>query len=105
MRVPFPRNAGLQGVVIQPDQPEDLVMAKIKEGDTVVIEATVSLVSKDGSEVTIRIPHYGYPVTVPVNSVAAVKAAAPAPVREAEPLDAVERKPRGRSKLAKVLDD
>lgn len=80
-------------------------MAKIKEGDTVVIEATVSLVSKDGSEMTIRIPHYGYPVTVPVNSVTAVKAAAPAPVREAEPSDAVERKPRGRSNLAKVLGD
>lgn len=44
-------------------------MAKIKKGDTVVIEATVSLVSKDGSEVTIRIPHHGYPVKLPINSV------------------------------------
>lgn len=69
-------------------------MAKIKAGDTVVIEAMVSLVSKDGSGVTIRIPQYRYPVTVPVNSVAAQ----PSEIRrvEAEPADAVNRKPKGR---------
>ena len=79
-------------------------MSKIKVGDTMVIEATVSLVSKDRSEVTIRIPHYGYPVTVPVNSVTAVEAK-PEKAWEPEPKDPVQRGPKPRGKLAKLLGD
>jgi len=44
-------------------------MSKVEEGDKVYIEATVSRVSDDGAEVTVRLAHYSYPVTLPVNSV------------------------------------
>jgi len=44
-------------------------MAKPSKGDKVLIEAEVTRVSDDGAEVTVRLPHYGYPVTLPVNSV------------------------------------
>ena len=80
-------------------------MANIKVGDTVTIEAKVSHVSKDGSEVTIRIPHYGYPVTVPVNSLAEVEAKPAKKALEPEPKDPVQRGPKPKSKLAKLLED
>lgn len=90
---------------MSPAQPEEDGMARIKVGDTVVIEAKVSHVSKDGSEVTIRIPHYGYPVTVPVNSVAGVVAKPAKQTREPEPKDPIQRGPKPRGKLAKLLGD
>ena len=79
-------------------------MPSIKVGDAVTIAAKVSHVSKDGSEVTIRIPHYSYPVTIPINSVAATATKQP-PSREAEPGDPIQRGPKPRSKLAKLLGD
>ncbi|MCF1740726.1 hypothetical protein [Paradevosia shaoguanensis] len=44
-------------------------MSKLAKGDKVLIEAEVTLVSEDDSHVTIRLPPYGYPVTLPINSV------------------------------------
>lgn len=71
-------------------------MPKITVGDTVTIEATVSRVSADGSEITVRLPHYGYPVTIPQNSVE-VKAKAAAKPRK--------RTQVGGSALSRVLGD
>ena len=80
-------------------------MPSIKVGDAVTIEAKVSHVSKDGSEVTIRIPHYGYPVTVLVNSLASVEANPSKKAWEPEPKDPIQRGPKPRGKLAKVMGD
>jgi hypothetical protein len=52
-------------------------MPKIDEGDTVVIRATVERVSDDGAEITVRLPLYGYPVTIPINAVSKIEKAAP----------------------------
>ncbi len=71
-------------------------MPKITVGDTVTIEATVSRVSDDGSEVTVRLPHYGYPVTIPQNSVVFKAKAGPKPKQRTQV--------RG-SALSKVLGD
>lgn len=90
---------------MSPAQPEEVKMPNIKVGDTVTIEAKVSHVSKDGSEVTIRIPHYGYPVTIPVNSVADVAAKPAKKVWEPEPKDPIQRGQKPRGRLAKLLGD
>lgn len=71
-------------------------MPKITVGDTVTIEATVSRVSDDGSEITVRLPHYGYPVTIPVNSVAWKPKAVAKPRRRTQV---------GGSVLSRVLGD
>ena len=44
-------------------------MSKLSTGEKVLTEATVARISEDGAEVTVRLPHYGYPVTLPINSV------------------------------------
>ena len=71
-------------------------MAKITVGDIVTIKAEVSRISRDGSEVTVRLPHYGYPVTVPQHSVALKPSAGTKPKQRAQV--------RG-SMLSKLLDE
>ncbi|WMT90134.1 hypothetical protein [Pelagibacterium sp. H642] len=78
------------------ESPSEDHMPKITVGDSVTIEATVSRVSDDGSEITVRLPHYGYPVTIPQNSVE-VKAKAGAKPKQRTQV-------RG-SMLSKVLGD
>lgn len=79
-------------------------MPKIKPGDTVTIEATVSRVSDDGAEVTVRLPHYGYPVTLPQNSVVVKPGASLHGYEEGE-AKAPPLPKRRRSKLSKILGD
>lgn len=90
---------------MSPAQPAEVKMANIKAGDRATINVDITKVSKDGSEVTIRIPHYGYPVTVPVNSLASVEAKPAKKAWEPEPKDPVQRGPKPRGKLAKLLGD
>ena len=80
-------------------------MPKLTPGDTVTIEATVTRVSDDGAEVTVRLPHYGYPVTLPQNAVVLRgKAKAPALPDPDEP-KAPPLPKRRRSRLSKLMGD
>jgi hypothetical protein len=52
-------------------------VSRIKVGDQVTIEGSVTRISEDGAEVTLRLPLYGYPVTVTINPVTLVPRKAP----------------------------
>jgi hypothetical protein len=41
---------------------------RVETGDIAVLECPIAKVSEDGAEITIRVPLYGYPVTIPVNA-------------------------------------
>lgn len=80
-------------------------MPKLTPGDTVTIEATVTRVSDDGAEVTVRLPHYGYPVTLPVGAVALKAKSANAALPDPDEPKAPPLPKRRRSKLSKLLGD
>mgnify|MGYP001413826314 CR=1 FL=1 len=76
---------------------------KIKPGDIVTIEATVTRVSTDGAEVTVRLPLYGTPVTLPINAVTRGERSEP----EGQGEFVKPRYPKGvkRSSMSKALGD
>jgi preprotein translocase subunit YajC len=55
-------------------------MPNINEGDTVVLRGTVTIINCDF--ITVKIPGYGYPITVRADFVAGVEKAKPAKDRD-----------------------